>query len=81
MTRHIRLHAGVVLAYAAVAIAFTWPLTLHLGTQLTGGTGGDTGVYVWNQWVFRHEVMNGHSPYFTDTLFGASRPANLSLHN
>ena len=81
MTRNIRLHAGVVLAYAAVAVAFTWPLALHLGTQLTGGTGGDTGVYVWNQWVFRHEVISGSSPYFTDTLFGASRPANLSLHN
>ena len=81
MTRNIRLHAGVVLAYAAVAVAFTWPLALHLGTQLTGGTGGDTGVYVWNQWVFRHEVISGSSPYFTDTLFGATRPANLSLHN
>jgi hypothetical protein len=71
-----------VLAYAAVAIAFTWPLAANLGTRLTGGTGGDTGVYVWNQWVFRHEFRdNGNLPYFTDTLFGAERPANLSLHN
>jgi hypothetical protein len=77
-----RLHAGVLLAYAAVAIAFTWPLALHLGTHLTGGPGGDTGVYVWNQWVFRHELVeNRHFPYVTDTLFGAQRPANLSLHN
>ena len=80
--RSWRLHAGVVLAYAAVAIAFTWPLAANLGTRLTGGTGGDTGVYVWNQWVFRHEFRdNGNLPYFTDTLFGAERPANLSLHN
>ena len=80
--RSWRLHAGVVLAYAAVAIAFTWPLAAHLDTRLTGGTGGDTGVYVWNQWVFRHEFRdNGTFPYFTDTLFGADRPANLSLHN
>ena len=81
MIRNSRLHAGIVLAYALVAVAFTWPLALHLGTQLTGGTGGDTGVYVWNQWVFRHELTSGGFPYFTDTLFGASRPANLSLHN
>ena len=81
MIRNSRLHAGIVLAYALVAIAFTWPLALNLGTQLTGGTGGDTGVYVWNQWVFRHELASGSSPDFTDRLFGASRPANLSLHN
>ncbi len=76
-----RLHAGVVLAYAIVAIAFTWPLAANLSTRLTGGTGGDTGVYVWNQWVFRHEAVQNGSPYFTETLFGAERPANLSLHN
>src|SRR5688500_3220653 len=81
MLRNSRLHAGIVLAYALVAIAFTWPLALSLSTQLTGGPGGDTGVYVWNQWVFRHELVTGGFPYFTDTLFGASRPANLSLHN
>lgn len=77
-----RLHAGVLLAYAAIAVVFTWPLAAQIGTRLTGGTGGDTGVYVWNQWVFRHELgTNGSSPYFTDTLFGAERAANLSLHN
>jgi hypothetical protein len=80
--RSWRLHAGVVLAYVAVAIAFTWPLAANLDTRLTGGTGGDTGVYVWNQWVFRHELRDNRSfPYFTDTLFGAEPPANLSLHN
>src|SRR5687767_4737655 len=77
-----RVHAGAVLAYAVVAIAFTWPLAANLSTRLTGGTGGDTGVYVWNQWVFRHEARSiANSPYFTETLFGAERPANLSLHN
>jgi hypothetical protein len=82
MIRHNwRLHAGVVLAYAVVAIVFTWPLILHLGTQLTGGVGGDTGVYVWNQWVFRHQLLNFDFPYITDTLFGQHEPANLSLHN
>src|SRR5687767_22381 len=75
-----RLHAGVVLAYAAVAVAFTWPLALHLGTHVTGG--GDTGVYIWNHWVFLHELKSSWSfPYFTDVLFGGERAANLSLHN
>jgi hypothetical protein len=77
-----RIHAGALLAYAVVAIVFTWPLAANLSTRLTGGTGGDTGVYVWNQWVFRHEFReNGNFPYFTETLFGAEPPANLSLHN
>jgi hypothetical protein len=78
----VRLHGCALLAYVAVAVAFTWPLATHLNTHLTGGVGGDTGVYVWNQWVFRHELIEkGNFPYFTDTLFGAQRPANLSLHN
>ena len=84
MTRKssFRLHGGVLLAYVLAAITFTWPLVLNLSTHLTGPVGGDTGVYVWNQWVFRHELVeNGGFPYFTDTLFGAERPANLSLHN
>jgi hypothetical protein len=42
--------------YTAVALAFSWPLPLHLTTHLTGSITGDIGVYVWNQWVFRHEL-------------------------
>jgi hypothetical protein len=82
MLRSWRLHVGVLIAYAAVAVAFSWPLALHLGTRLTGGTGGDTGVYVWNQWVFRHELVENRSlPYFTDVLFGPGHQTDLSLHN
>ena len=82
MQRPWRIHLGVLLFYTAVAIAFSWPLALHLGTHLTGGIGGDTGVYVWNQWVFRHELIENRSmPYFTNVLFGADATANLSLHN
>ena len=77
-----RTHSAVLLGYIAVAIAFSWPLPLHLATALTGGPGGDTGVYVWNQWVFHHELIEkGGSPYFTDTLFGPDQLTDLSLHN
>jgi hypothetical protein len=70
------------MAYAVVAIAFAWPLPLHLSTHLTGDPAGDTGVYVWNQWVFQHELIDRRSlPYFTDTIFASGRQANLSLHN
>ena len=77
-----RRHLGVLVAYAAVTFAFAWPLPVHLGTHLTGTLGGDTGVYVWNLWVFQHELLDHRSlPYFTDTIFAMTGRANLSLHN
>ena len=82
MARPWRTHAAVLLGYIAVAIVFSWPLPLHLGTALTGGPGGDTGAYVWNQWVFHHELVEqGRFPYFTDTLFGPDQITDLSLQN
>ena len=82
MPRAGRIHVAVLLGYAAVAIVFSWPLPLHLGTALTGGPGGDTGVYFWNQWVFHRELVDkGSFPYFTDTLFGPNQITDLSLHN
>jgi hypothetical protein len=70
------------LAYLGVAIAFTWPLAIHLGSTLTAPPEGDGGVYVWNQWVFRYELLeNGRLPYLTQTVFGSGSPADLSLHN
>jgi hypothetical protein len=82
MPRSWQTHAVALIGYATVAVVFSWPLPLHLGTSLTGGPGGDTGVYVWNQWVFHHELVeNGRVPYFTQTLFGANGQTNLSLHN
>jgi hypothetical protein len=77
-----RPHVGALLAYAILALAFTWPLPLHLATHLTGSPEGDTGVYVWNQWVFQHEILAHHAnPYFTDRILALTGPANLSLNN
>ncbi len=82
MQRAWRGHVVVLLAYAALAVLFSWPLATHLQTHLTGVPGGDTGVYVWNQWVFRHELVENRAlPYFTDVLFGRDQPTDLSLHN
>ena len=77
-----RVHLYVLAGYAACAIVFTWPLAPQLGTHLTGSPAGDTGVYVWNQWVFQHEVLEQAGfPYFTDKIFSLTGRANLSLHN
>jgi hypothetical protein len=76
------VHVRAVAGYGVLAAAFSWPLPLHLQTHLLGGTGGDTGVYVWNLWVFRHELVdNGHLPFFTSTIFSLDSQADLSLHN
>jgi hypothetical protein len=81
-SRPAAVRVAALCGYVALTLAFSWPLPLHLGTQLTGPPGGDTGVYVWNQWVFRHELVEHHSlPLFTREIFSLSRPANLSLHN
>ena len=78
--RHV--HGCVLLAYVVATLAFFWPLPLYFSTHLTGNPAGDTGVYVWNQWVFQHEILDHRTlPYFTDTIFGHRRIANLSLHN
>ena len=76
------LHLGVVLGYVCAAVAFTWPLSLHLFTHLPGDPGGDTGVYIWNQWVFHHEAfVEGRSPLSTDQILSLSHRASLAQHN
>jgi hypothetical protein len=76
------LHLAVLAGYVATALVFSWPLALHLSTDLTGPPDGDTGVYVWNQWVFQHEILvHRRLPFFTDSIFSMTQEANLSLHN
>jgi len=82
MNSRLRIAGAAACGYVALALAFSWPLPLHMATHLTGPPDGDTGVYVWNQWLFRHEVIEQHRlPLFTSEIFSLSRPANLSLHN
>lgn len=70
------------LLFLAVAAAMLWPLPLHIATALPGDPSGDTGVYVWNLWIFRHELHDhAHLPLSTDHLFAYSGSADFSLHN
>jgi len=72
---------AVVLGYVLVASAFTWPLPIQLGTHLTGDPGGDTSVYVWNQWVFHREALRGHNPFATEQILSLTGRIDLSQHN
>ncbi len=79
----IRSHVGAAVGFILLGLLFTWPLPLHLSTHLTGAPSGDTGVYVWNLWVFCHELMQGRLPFYTSSILtmGELQPVNLSLHN
>ncbi len=76
-------HLAAVLGYALVAVVFSWPLLPNIATHLTGDPGGDTGVYVWNQWVFQHAAFVEHrNPLTTGHIFSLTpRPVDLSQHN
>ena len=78
----MRRHLIVLLAYLTIAVAFAWPLPAHLGTALPGDPSGDTGVYVWNLWVFRHELVEHQRfPFFTFEILALASPTPLTLHN
>lgn len=74
--------AMVLVTYAGLAIALTWPLSARLSSGLLGDPGGDTGVYIWNLWVFWHEMaVHGRLPISTDHVFAFTGGADFSLHN
>lgn len=79
--RQITQSLGLVLGYVSIALVFAWPLPLYLGSRLTGEPGGDTGVYVWNQWVFQHEALGGSNPLTTGEILSLSERVDLSQHN
>ena len=58
--------AVALLGYVSVAIVFAWPLPMRMAEAMIGLPGGDAGVYVWNLWVFRHEIVENHRlPFMT----------------
>jgi hypothetical protein len=78
----LRREAAALLGYVCVALAFTWPLAMHVSDALLAPPGGDTGVYIWNLWVFRHEIVqNHHLPFLTSEILALSAPVPLALHN
>ncbi len=84
MTRRAwHTHLAAVLGYVCLAVVFSWPLLPNITTHLTGDPGGDTGVYVWNQWVFQQSAVVEHrNPLTTEHIFSLTpRPVDLTQHN
>lgn len=81
MKRHARVFA-VAIAYAVVAVAFAWPIPANPGAQLPTPADGDTAVYVWNVWVFHHEIAtHGRWPLATSHVLSPVPSVSLILHN
>lgn len=78
LLRHLLVLAG----YVVVTLVFMWPLPANLATSLTGPPTGDTGVYVWNVWIFQHELLeHGGFPLFTTHVFSLGPRVDLAQHN
>ena len=71
----LRREAAALLGYVCVALAFAWPLPLRLADAMLGLPNGDAGVYVWNLWVFRHEIVANHRlPFLTSEILALGPP-------
>jgi hypothetical protein len=80
--RALRREAAALLGYVCLALAFAWPLPLRMADAMIGLPAGDAGVYVWNLWVFRHELVANHRlPFLTSEILALSSPVPLALHN
>ena len=55
-------------AYLALSVALTWPVARTWQSALAGD-GGDSQVFLWNNWYFSHALAQGEPLTRTDLLF------------
>jgi hypothetical protein len=80
--RALRREAAALLGYVCLALVFAWPLPMRMADALLGSPAEDTGVYVWNIWVFRHELIANHRlPFLTSEILALNGAVPLALHN
>lgn len=69
-------------AYLLLAFAAAWPLSGSPRSLLPGDPSGDTGVYIWNLWIFGHQLLaHAASPLYTSHILFPGPPIDLALHN
>jgi hypothetical protein len=76
-----RRDASLLAVFVLLAALQAWPLPLSMSTRLTGQPTGDAGVYVWNIWMFRHQLVEHRQPMQTLAILPLDGPTDLSLHN
>jgi hypothetical protein len=77
--RDLCLHLLVAVGFLALAVAWTFPLVLHLPTHLPGAGIGDNSLFLWNFWWMRTARSAGSGFFHTSYLF-APVGADLTLH-
>jgi hypothetical protein len=65
----IRAHLPAVALFAVLALAWNFPLVLHLGTHVPGGRPGDNLCFVWNLWWMRTALHQHLNPFYTTFIF------------
>lgn len=67
--------AAVVLLF--LTLIYTYPIVFHLSTDVIAEKEStDVWQFIWNQFIFREQVMHGQDPLFTDYIF---HPVGTSL--
>ena len=73
-------HVGPALAFAALAVGWSYPLVTHLASSLPGPGPGDNVAFLWNAWWARTALQHSGSYWNTWALFAPSG-ASLVLHS
>src|SRR5262245_16966554 len=73
-----RRHVVPTLLFAALAVVWTYPLVLHLGSAIPGDA-GDNYSFLWNFWWMREALASPEVSFFhSDRLFA---PFGIDLVN
>jgi hypothetical protein len=72
-------HTLIAGLFVGLAVAWTYPLALHLSTHLPGAAIGDNATFLWNFWWMRAAIAQHVSYFHTDYLF-APPGTNLTLN-
>jgi len=76
----LRRHGGPALMFAALAMAWSYPLVRRIATDLPGEGLGDNATFLWNFWWMRQVLAQpGAHVFFTQYLF-APVGVDLTLH-
>lgn len=67
-----RPHLAVLFIFAILTLILTYPLVTHLFTHVPGSPtwAFDEFTYLWNQWWFKHSVLDLHTnPFHSDLIY------------
>ena len=74
--RILRQHAPAAVFFTALAVAWTFPLILHLSTHLPGPDIGDNLLSLWNFWSMRTAMAHGTNFFYSNYQFA---PVGIDL--